>query len=366
MTVMKNNNASPSPSASSSASASPSERAAVLVNQALDALRQATHAPLSPVNTILTAKMRRDFRRGAKRLRQGKSQPRYKNLHTAEELADIYERTAMRDEIFERALTLFMQISRDLGRVLEEDEPAVRKTIDTLVREAKRAAEEQGPGSEAEQAYRYLEYLAWAGWRQHSQKRRGRSPEPLPIPPPWDRTEEHKQMSAAEILDSPPPPSEAVIAIPPDGMDYGRGRMFIRIGVRGASWIGSFEPGYTCVSTVLMMPDGKHLFVSAAGAGYIIHAKSRTLMEGFGTKIVGTMRDEPNTVLVVNHNGMSLEAFGRSGRLWKTGILSTGGFRQMGMAPGKLVGEARHPFRPGWTAFSVQLATGEVRWGDGA
>ena len=27
------------------------------------------------------------------------------------------------------------------------------------------------------------------------------------------------------------------------------------------------------VSTVLMMPDGKHLFVSAEGAGYIIDAE---------------------------------------------------------------------------------------------
>lgn len=47
------------------------------------------------------------------------------------------------------------------------------------------------------------------------------------------------------------------------------------------------------VSTIGMMPDGKHLFVSADGAGYIIEASSRTLVEATGTEVVGVMRDEP-------------------------------------------------------------------------
>ena len=68
-----------------------------------------------------------------------------------------------------------------------------------------------------------------------------------------------------------------------------------------------------------MLPDGKHLFVSAEGAGYVIDAKSRRLVETTVTQVVGAMRDEPLTLVVVDHNGMSLEAFGRTGRLWKTG-----------------------------------------------
>lgn len=115
-----------------------------------------------------------------------------------------------------------------------------------------------------------------------------------------------------------------------------------------------------------MMPDGRHLFVSAEGAGYVIDAKSRTLVEETGTEIVGVMRDDPMTVFFVNHNGMSLEAFGRTGRLWKTDTIGSGGFRGMAITDDKLVGETRHPSRPGWAGFSVKLATGEVRFESGA
>src|SRR5229473_5227798 len=109
MTVMKNDNAS--------------ERAVALVNEALDVLQRSEHAPDSPVNTFLKAKMRREFRRGAKRLRERKSQPRFRNLHTADELADIYERTVQRDEIIEKGVRDFRRITLDLGRVLEENDP---------------------------------------------------------------------------------------------------------------------------------------------------------------------------------------------------------------------------------------------------
>ena len=66
-----------------------------------------------------------------------------------------------------------------------------------------------------------------------------------------------------------------------------------------------------------MMPDGKHLFVSANGAGYIIDERSRTLVERTGTEIVGVSRDADMTLFIVNHNDVSFEAFGPGGRLWK-------------------------------------------------
>jgi hypothetical protein len=113
-----------------------------------------------------------------------------------------------------------------------------------------------------------------------------------------------------------------------------------------------------------MMPDGKHLFVSAAGAGYVIDVKSRTLVEEIGTEVAGVIRDDPMTVFIVVHNSLSLEAFGRTGRLWKTDPIGCGGFRRMAITDTRLVGEARHPFPPGWAGFSVKLATGEVRFAD--
>jgi hypothetical protein len=70
-------------------------------------------------------------------------------------------------------------------------------------------------------------------------------------------------------------------------------------------------------------------------------------------------------VFVVDHNGLSLEAFGGTGRLWKTDPIGCGGFRRMAITDTTLVGEARHPFPPWWARFSVKLATGEVRFEDG-
>src|SRR5260370_18194738 len=118
------------------------------------------------------------------------------------------------------------------------------------------------------------------------------------------------------------------------------------------------------VSTIFMMPDGKHLFVSAEGAGYIIDAQSRTLVETIGTDVAGVMRDELMTVFVVDHNGTSLEAFGRTGRLWKTDPIGCGGFRDMAITDTTLIGEALQACPPEWAAFSVKLATGEVRFDD--
>jgi hypothetical protein len=179
---------------------------------------------------------------------------------------------------------------------------------------------------------------------------------------PDPSVEARLEETAAELLTSLPSSDEAVIAIPPEGKDAGRGRIFLRIGIGRASWIGSFERGHTKVSSTVspLLPDGKHLFVSAAGAGYVIDAKSRTLVETTGTEVVGTMRDELLRVFVVNHNGMSLEAFGTTGRLWKTDTISSGGFRRMALTADELVGEARHPAAAGWVGFSVKLATGAV------
>lgn len=342
-----------------------SERAAALVYEALDVLQRADDAPDSPVNTFLPAKLRRGFRRAADRLRRRKAQPRYRNLHTSEELADVYDRTVQRDEILEQAFRDFRRITLNLGRVLEENGPEVGNAIETLLMEVKRSAEEHGPGSEAARRYRHLQFLAWFGRKYHSHKRRQRFPAPWRVPlAQGPSVEARNQVTAAELLASPPSSGEAVIAIPPDGRDSGRGRIFLRIGIGEASWIGSFERGHKSVSTIFMMPDGKHLFVSAEGAGYVIDLKSRTLVEEIGTEVAGVMRDEPLTVFVVDHDGMSLEAFGRSGRLWKTDTISSGGFRRMAITATRLVGEARHLSRPGWAGFSVKLATGEVRFAD--
>jgi len=172
------------------------------------------------------------------------------------------------------------------------------------------------------------------------------------------------ELTAAGILDSPPP-GEAVIAIPPEGSGSGRERAYVRIGLGEASWIGSFEIGYTKFGSFSVMPDNKHLFVSAKGAGYIIDLKTRTLVEQIGMHVAYVWVDAARTLFTVDHNGMSLESFDKNGRLWKTDVISSGGFREISLEDNIIAGEARQGAPEGWVGFSVDVATGEVRFEDG-
>ncbi len=333
------------------------------MHEVLDVLQRAERAPDSPVNTFLPGKMRRKYRRAARRLRRHESQPRYRNLHSAEELADIYERTAQRDEMIEQALSDFQRLTLALGRVLEENDPEVGKAIGTFIDEAERLAEEHGPGSEAARQYWRLQWLGWFGQRWHAHRRRPQVPGPMPPLSMDPSIEVRNYLTAAEILDAPPP-GEQVIAIPPEGSGSGRERAYVRIGLGEASWIGSFEIGYTKIGSFSLMPDNKHLFVSAKGAGYIIDLKTRTLVEQIGTHVAFVWRDAANTLLTVDHNGMSLESFDKNGRLWKTDTISAGGFREISLEDGIISGEARQGSGEGWVGFSVNVATGEVRFED--
>src|SRR3954469_187308 len=179
------------------------QRAATLGQEAVGVLLGAEKAPDSPVNAFLPAKRRREFRRAAMRLRQRKAQPRYKNLHTAEELADIYERTVQRDAILEQGLSDFKRITQDLGRLVEENDPAVEQAIETVIMNAKRSAEEHGPGSEAARRFRQLQFLAWFGQQSHVYHRRQRVPAPRQVLLARDPSvEARNQMIATEVLDS--------------------------------------------------------------------------------------------------------------------------------------------------------------------
>jgi hypothetical protein len=309
--------------------------------------------------------VRRDYRRIASRLRKGKLEPRYRNLHTPEGLADILERTARRDEMIEQGLEEFRRLSLELGSVLEENDPDVLRAIRALVRETARAAEEQGPGSEAARQYRCFQFLRSFGLQWHAHHRRGTFPASRPMPPlAMDPSVEARyEATAAEILD--PTPGQAVPAIPPDGRCFGWGRLLLRIGVGEASWICCFARGQMGLSTVSMMPGDRQLFVSATGAGYIIDRESRMLVEQVGTDVARVLLDESRTVFVIDHKGVFLEAFGRSGRLWKTKRIGCGGFRNLTLTAERLAGEARQPYPKGWAGFSVEVATGEVQFGAG-
>jgi hypothetical protein len=360
MTVMKKNGNAAMKNGSAA------ERAVALVNEVLDAIRRAEGAPDSPMNELHPANVRRDYRRIASRLRKGKLEPRYQNLHTPEELADILERTARRDEMVEQGLEDFKRLSLKLDRVLQEDVPGVISAIRALAREAERAAEQAGPDSEAARRHQRFQFLGWYGQQWHSRHRHEASPAPRPMPPlSMDPSVEARfEAAAAEILDAPPP-GEAVMTIPPDGRDFGRGRVLMRIGVGEASWVGSFACGHTRASTVLMMPGDQHLFVVAAGAGYVIDRKSRTLVGRAGLDVARVLSDESWTLFVVVHDSVSLEAFGTGGcYLWRTNPIGCG-IRKVSVTRHRIVGEAWQVFARGWIGFAVNAATGEVSFGSG-
>jgi len=330
-------------------------RAATLLVQGLEAMWRVIEVSDAPIKASLTPKLRRAFRREAARLRAGKTQPRYRNLHTPEELADILERTALRDETLEQSLADLQRILTELQHLFDQY-PADATAITEFLAGTRRTAEAEGPGSPA--ALWHQELVEY-----YSRRRRRRTRARLVIPAPApDRVEERKRRSAAEILTAAPSPEETVIPIPPEDRAAGRERLLIRIGIDEESWVGSFVRGPRDVSNVGLLPDDQHLFVSAGGAGYIIDAGSRTLVQDLGTDFAGVLMDkEPMTLFVVHHGDGSLEAFGPTGRLWRTIPISAGGaFRGLTITADALVGETRQVPGEGWVEFSVDLATGEV------
>jgi len=113
---------------------------------------------------------------------------------------------------------------------------------------------------------------------------------------------------------------------------------------------------------VQLMPGDTHFFVSAAGAGYIIEALTRTLVERAGDVVVAVGFDESRTIFFVNHDDRMLEAYGPHGvRLWKTAIGS--GFRGLTLNGAAITGEAQQLPEAEWSGFTVDVGTGEVRWG---
>jgi len=294
--------------------------AAAVLNQMLDLMLRADHAPTSPMKKRHQAKERRELRRSAERLRQGKSQPPEGTGCTAEELADIYERTVRRDEIVEREYREFIRLNHELGRVLAENGPEEREKLVAWVDEIERAARENGRDSEAGRRYEHLRILGWFSHQHFHQLRRQKDGLPQHVP---------------LVLLPPPLPSDAVTAIPPQDTEV-----------------------------IVEMPDGNHLFLTTEGAGYIIHINSGTLVEDLGSDVVQVSRDEHLTLFVVYHGDGSLEAFGKSGRRWKTPPLGSGEFRNASLLDNVFSAEASQASGEEWLAFSVDVATGEVRFGE--
>ena len=339
-----------------------SERTAALVEEVIAILERLENAPESPITTFLPTKARLRARRTAKQLRKGQLQPRHPNVHTPDKLATDFEQAAKRDEIVERAGPDLIRIGRELRRVAAEEGQAAIDTFNAIFNEAALGFRIYGPDSVPGQRYRRMMFFVSIGTELEQLDRRQKRRSFADMIPGLRRdpsTQALWEATAAEIL-TEVPAGETVFAFPAEGDGGERGRVLMRIGVRNVAWIGSFARGSKGPSTVQPMPGNKQLFVSAAGAGYIIDACSRRLVETIGDDVVSVGRDESGEVFIVNHDDRSFEAFGPAGRLWKTDAISCGGFRNLTLDQNEFAGEARQSSEPEWVAFSIDLATGEV------
>jgi hypothetical protein len=344
-----------------------SERTAALVEEVIAILERLESAPESPLTTFLPTKERRLARRTAKQLRKGQLLPRHPNVHTPDKLATDFEQAAKRDEIVEQAGPALIRLGRELRRVAAEDGQAAIDTFNAIFNEAALGTRIYGPDSVPGQRYRRMMFFVSIATELEQLERRGKKRSFADLIPGLRRdpsTQALWEATAAEIL-TEVPKGETVFAFPAESAGDERGRVLMRIGVRNAAWIGSFERGNKGPSTVQAMPGKKQLFVSAAGAGYIIDACSRNLVEKIGDDVVSVGHDESGEVFIVNHDDRSFEAFGPAGRLWKTYTISCGGFRNLTLDACELAGEARQSSEPEWIGFSVDMATGKVTWDRG-
>src|ERR1043166_5540347 len=98
-----------------------SERAVAIINELIEALQRGRDAPESPIKKFHNREERDQLRRKAKRLRKGQLRPPYVNVVSPSELADIYERTILRDEIIEKAHADVRRALEKLERLIEEE-----------------------------------------------------------------------------------------------------------------------------------------------------------------------------------------------------------------------------------------------------
>lgn len=328
------------------------DRAVALLNELIDLYRRSANFAITPGEKLSSGKDRRLYRRAAGRLRRGTQKPVLNATYTAEGLAELLERTAERDDLREETSETSLRIGMDIGELMREDAEAVREAFDAVFLETQRLAMEHGPGTEPDRRWEVLQRIARASEECMVGKRRQRKGAPSREP------SRDLPLVPAEILDAVPDGAD-VVWFPSEDEDPESPRMVVRIGLGASQWIAGFACGETAVSTMFIMPNGKHYFVSALGAGYIIDLESRTLVERTGTGVVGVHRDGLMSIFLIEHNAPSLEAFGVVSRLWKTGPLGAGGLRNIALMEDCVVGEAQQATGV-WTAFAVNVVTGEV------
>jgi Asp-tRNA(Asn)/Glu-tRNA(Gln) amidotransferase C subunit len=340
----------------------------VLFREAFDIVDQIRNAPESPVTSYLPAKLRRVFRRNANRLRAGKVSSRYGNIVSAGDLITIFENTAARDETIERGFRKLEAILAEVERIRQYHEAELEEGMRLVYQVAWMRAEEDGPESKAADFFRLFQEMIARGSEIRTLRRRDKE---LPLqvepfrPPGADPVRElHESIIAAEVV-AAPEPGERMLRFPPDRTDIGEPPVILRIGIAEKCWVGSFRRGTTDYTTVQLMPDGAHILVVACGAAYIVEAVTLSPAAEAGSDVTDVIIDVEGGLLLLEHAGAYLEAFGKGGALWMSGRIGAG-LREWEFGDGVLLGETRQGSDGDWVDFSVDLRTGEVAWSTSA
>ncbi|HEX3582132.1 MAG TPA: hypothetical protein VH087_10255 [Thermoanaerobaculia bacterium] len=336
------------------------ERAVAIVLRVRELVAALDRLPKVPIAAYLNAEMRRKFRRFAARLRAGKVEPRYKNLFTAEQLADICEAACNRDEFLEKALKELRALGEELHALIEENAVELNQETMAELLPMKDAARWLGPDSETELRFREMQQMRRQGQRRRNGPKKAGKPELIPLPGTDYELHLRHWLSAAEDLPDGAPADEPVAYFPaqPDGT--ADDRTALRIGIGEHSWVGSFQRGATVYSTVQLMPDNRNLLVVTGGAGYVVEVVTNALIAEVGHDVAAVVSEEKSPLLLVNHGGKSLEAFGPEGRMWSTGQIANGGFQTFAFPDGMVVFDALGDDGE-WAEVTLDAATGQSR-----
>ena len=134
----------------------------------------------------------------------------------------------------------------------------------------------------------------------------------------------------------------------------------IRLQPRDAEpWVGNFQRGLSSYDAAHLHPNSRDVVVVAGGQAYVVEPKSRHLIETFGAGICWSQTLDDHQLLLF-HNGLWFNAYGRAGQLWQTRRLSWDGIRVESISFPSLSGEAWTFEGDRWVPFALNLESGDV------
>jgi hypothetical protein len=171
-------------------------------------------------------------------------------------------------------------------------------------------------------------------------------------------------MLAARPLPGLPPYGPPALSFP-DSDAFREGFVVEFTTSSGEMWTGNFA-GFDAGGTNSIHSElGPNAVVIVAGsAGYIVDAERRHLIREMGIGITHLWFENDLQAMIVT-NGLWFEAFTADRMLWRSRRFSWDGIRKLERDALTVTGEAYDPTYPqeSWTAFCVNLETGQVEGG---